>query len=635
MMKDKKDIGPVLLKFGVVLAFSLGGFLYSIFRTKRIKLSGSPSSNSQQSPENRNQEEAGMARTDDDHVLHNGSCSDNLFLIEPGKDEATPSRSCTDNGTISFLPSKKSNGDNDLYLLPEFDDLLKEFDLATIKASCPYKDTDMSHQLAETNEHIGKGGHREEIRKLRNMVEILKEREGSLEIQLLEYYGLKEQETAVMELQNRIKLNNMEAKLFNLKIESLQADKTRLEAEVANYAKVVSELEAAKAKIKLLKKKLRSEAEQNKEHILVLKERVAELKKQESKAFSIDSDVQLKLQKLKDVEEDAQELRKTNHCLRLENSALAEKLEHLQDLATSLLEDKQKEVLKEESQRLRQQNEDLAREIERLQADRCSDIEELVYLRWLNACLRYELRNYQPGHGKTVARDLSNTLSPKSEEKAKKLILEYAQKEGTGEMGISIADFDFDQWSSSQASHLTDSGEFDDSSDNSSHGKLNTSGKLKVLKKIMKVLHGKESHHHRRSSSLEAFTANEDMAARSSCGSPRRNPDVSLGTDLGSDGLNIRSRTSRASSVPSVDLQRSVYHPGSSGSKGEDSKGFQGLQRRRSCDVYRTIGSISGSGTDSPQEDMKKSELVKYAGALKDSRQKPSVRGRIASFSSF
>lgn len=256
--------------------------------------------------------------------------------------ESSPSRSCTDNGTINFPPSKKSNGDNDVYLLPEFDDLVKEFDLAAEKAGYNHKeDAEMSDQLTETNEHTGKGGQKEEIRKLRNMVKILKERERSLEFQLLEYYGLKEQETAVMELQNRLKLNNMEAKLFNLKIESLQADKMRLEEEMADYAKIVSALEAAKAKIKSLKKKLRSETEQNKEHILALKERVAELKKQENEAVSIDSDVQLKLRQLKDVEEEAQELRKTNHSLRLENSALAEKLEHLQDLATSLLEDEQ------------------------------------------------------------------------------------------------------------------------------------------------------------------------------------------------------------------------------------------------------------------------------------------------------
>lgn len=88
--------------------------------------------------------------------------------------------------------------------------------------------------------------------------------------------------------------------------------------------------------------------------------------------------------------------------------------------------------------------------MEQLQADRCGDIEQLVYLRWINACLRYELRNYQPAPGKTTARDLSKTLSPVSEHIAKQLILEYANKEDAEEM-------DFHQWSNSQASVIGDS----------------------------------------------------------------------------------------------------------------------------------------------------------------------------------
>lgn len=47
-----------------------------------------------------------------------------------------------------------------------------------------------------------------------------------------------------MELQNQIRLNDMEAKIYNLKIESLRAEKRRLEAQVADYARVVTELEA-------------------------------------------------------------------------------------------------------------------------------------------------------------------------------------------------------------------------------------------------------------------------------------------------------------------------------------------------------------------------------------------------------
>ncbi|KAM7254594.1 hypothetical protein ACFE04_003974 [Oxalis oulophora] len=149
--------------------------------------------------------------------------------------------------------------------------------------------------------------------------------------------------------------------------------------------------------------------------------------------------------------------------------------------------------------RLKRDNEGLKKEIEQLQADRCADVEELVYLRWINACLRYELRHHQPPAGKTVARDLSKSLSTESEKKAKQLILEYANPDGTADTGISVMDFDSDRWSSSQnsSSHVTDSENFDDSSfDNSSSAINKSSGsprKVKLFNKLRKLIRGKDS----------------------------------------------------------------------------------------------------------------------------------------------
>ncbi|XP_071901405.1 protein CHUP1, chloroplastic-like [Coffea arabica] len=647
MTREKRDIRPVLFKLGVALAFSVGSILFSILRTKKVKPSGSPPSQPSH-PEHPNQadsveERIELKNDEDDHVLLRATSSCNFALASSERDE--PSLlSKTSSGCLSgnCSPSKRSNGDKDVYLLPEFNDLVKEFDLAAMKATfSPHKDVEML-----TNSCVQKLDHEQELNSLRNMVKTLKERERSLEIQLLEYYGLKEQETAVMELHNRLKINNMEAKLFNLKIESLQADKRRLEEQVADYARVVSELEAAKTKIKLLKKKLRSEAEHNREHILALQERVVKLQDQEKKALCTDSDLQLKLQQLKDYEEEAEELKKSNHILRQENSALAQKLEYVQTLAVSVLDGEKVEALKSESNRLRQENEDKAREIEQLQAARCSDIEELVYLRWINACLRYELRNYQPDPDKTVARDLSKSLSPKSEEKAKQLILEYARKEGTGEKGISIADFDSDRWSSSQASYLTESGENDDLSvECSSTNKTNTSSKTKIFGKLRQLLRGKGSSHLRRSSSLESAPSMEYMVGKSSSISPVCNAGVSPGTAFGDDGLNARSRTSsQSSSRLSLDLQRFPYLQGSNSGKGEESSNLECIQRNSSegssC-VYRVMNPISEDVTNLSKEnqyqhqqsstDAKKSELLKYADALKDSRRKPTVRKRSVS----
>jgi hypothetical protein len=61
--------------------------------------------------------------------------------------------------------------------------------------------------------------------------------------------------------------------------------------------------------------------------------------------------------------------------------------------------------------------------------NRFSEVEELVYLHWVNACLRFKLRDYQTPSWKVSACDLNRTLSLKSQDRAKQLMLEYAGSE--------------------------------------------------------------------------------------------------------------------------------------------------------------------------------------------------------------
>ncbi|XAR67664.1 hypothetical protein NMG60_11002511 [Bertholletia excelsa] len=474
---------------------------------------------------------------------------------------------------------------------------------------CHLLSTHSDEEAPKAYNYAERGDYEQEIKHLKEMVRVLRQRERNLEDQLLEYYGLKEQETAVMELQNRLKVHNMEAKLFNLKIESLQAENRRLEAQLADYAKVVSELEAARTTIKLLKKKLKSETVQNKEQILSLKERVKNMQDQEHETLPSHAEVQLKLQQLEELQEAVNELRKSNYNLQLENSNLAQKLESTQMLANSVLEDQEAEALKVESYQLRQQNEDLLKEIENLKSDRCADLEELVYLRWINACLRYELRNYQPGPGKTVARDLGKSLSPKSEEKAKQLIIEYAFKEGFADKGINITDSDIELLSSS-LSYLTDSGEFDDTSiDNSTSNRTDTTNKTKIFGKLRRLLRGKECHRHRRSQSLEITASVGDSVGQSG---------DSLGRHLvNSSGEHNKMRSS------SGDLERlrslKVDRQDLGGSLRNNDSGSACIYKCLALG-RKNLGDLlqENSLNESPGS-VQKPELVKYAKALKGS----------------
>ncbi|KAM0052074.1 putative protein CHUP1 [Helianthus debilis subsp. tardiflorus] len=51
------------------------------------------------------------------------------------------------------------------------------------------------------------------------------------------------------------------------------------------------------------------------------------------------------------------------------------------------------EKIKAEASLLRQKNEDLCKQVEDLQVSRLNEVEELLYLRWVNSCLRKELQN--------------------------------------------------------------------------------------------------------------------------------------------------------------------------------------------------------------------------------------------------
>ncbi|PHU24565.1 hypothetical protein BC332_09672 [Capsicum chinense] len=626
MMRDNRDIiiRPVVLKFGIFLGASLGGIIYAVFKTKKNK-----PSNSKSPPPNA----TGGDNTNEEQASHATPSRKSVSTASEKHEDLHISKHIIEKST--GVPSSSSgifNREREGIFLQEFNELVKEFSLSTTsmrdtETVVQYEDSPKEYRLVEVVSL------EQEIKSLKDIVKTLEERERTLEIQLLKYYGLKEQETAIVELQNQLKINNLEAKIFSLKIETLTADKMRLEAKVSDYAKVVSELEAAKAKIKQLKKKVKSEAEQSKENILALQEKVMKLHDQEKKKIvEAESDVQLKLQKLKDLENQADELNKSNQSLRKENSDLARRLESVQIIASSVLENEETEALKEEALQLRKKNEDLAKDVERLEAGRCTDSEELVYLRWINACLRHELRNYQPAAGKTIARDLSKTLSPKSEEKAKQLILEYAKKEESpGEKEINVGDLD-SECSSSRTSFLTDSVEFDDTStDNSSPRKSQTSNKKKVFGKLLSLMRGKGGQLSR-SSSLDSENTSEDNVARHSSYSPKYSSSV---LDSEANGLNIRSKTSsRGSSKRFLDLH-SVSQGSKSGKLGESNNSL--MNSRQNSDG----GSSSSSGKfDSPQENRtedepEKTELVKYAKVLKGSRSKPGFGRRSVSVSSF
>ncbi|PKA62049.1 Protein CHUP1, chloroplastic [Apostasia shenzhenica] len=373
----------------------------------------------------------------------------------------------------NLAPLDFRDNDDDDDLLPEFESLLSgevevplSSDVYDVKPNLEY-DIEMANNASE-------------LERLRNLVQELEEREVKLEGELLEYYGLKEQESDIAELQKQLKIKTLEIDMLNITINSLQAERKKLHEEIAQGNTAKKELEVARNKIKELQRQIQLDSNQTKGQLLLLKQQVTSLQFKEEEAAKKDAEVEKNLKALKELEVGVVELRRKNKELQHEKRELVVKLDAAEAGIADLSNTTESDVVtkaREELNSLRHANEDLIKQVEGLQISRFSEVEELVYLRWVNACLRYELRNYQAPSGKISAQDLSKSLSPKSQERAKRLMLEYAGSErGQG-------DTDLESVSSMPSSPGSE--DFDNASIDSSSSRFSSiSKKQNLLQKL-------------------------------------------------------------------------------------------------------------------------------------------------------
>ncbi|KAI3859457.1 hypothetical protein MKX03_010493 [Papaver bracteatum] len=105
------------------------------------------------------------------------------------------------------------------------------------------------------------------------------------------------------------------------------------------------------------------------------------------------------------------ELRRLNKELQLQKRNLSCRLSTAETRLAALENVSESNVLakvKAEASALRDTNEDLCKQVEGLQMNRLTEVEELVYLRWVNSCLRNELQNSGSENQNSVEDDGEN-----------------------------------------------------------------------------------------------------------------------------------------------------------------------------------------------------------------------------------
>ncbi|XP_042477470.1 protein CHUP1, chloroplastic-like [Macadamia integrifolia] len=98
----------------------------------------------------------------------------------------------------------------------------------------------------------------------------------------------------------------------------------------------------------------------------------------------------------KNLEMEVVELRRMNKELQLQKRNLACHLSSAESQLAALAKVSESDIVAKveaEASLLRHTNENLSKQVEGLQMSRLTEVEELVYLRWVNSCLRNELRN--------------------------------------------------------------------------------------------------------------------------------------------------------------------------------------------------------------------------------------------------
>lgn len=255
-------------------------------------------------------------------------------------------------------------------------------------------------------EFSAQGNEREDVSEIDILKNVVKEKEKvreSLEMRLLELYCLKEQQSRIALLQKQLNDRTSEINMLRKMISILQDEREKLYEEVILNQLAAEQLESVELIMLELQGQLELDSGQMNEQLTMLKEQVSGFHvKEESKASD---KVDEKLGAIKVVELKALEIKRMNIQLQLEKRELVVKLNAAKSKIAELsavTEHKLAAKYKEEISRLKHVNKNLTEQVDKLHTDRLSILEELVYQRWLNTCLRFELENHCSPSPKTI-----------------------------------------------------------------------------------------------------------------------------------------------------------------------------------------------------------------------------------------
>lgn len=243
-----------------------------------------------------------------------------------------------------------------------------------------------------------------EINHLKKVVKEMEQRRENLELGLIELYCFKEQKSRISKLHEELKDKMAEIDILNNMLNKLQSEREELYKEVKLNQLTEKQLQSARLTILELQLKMEFDAGRLNEHLVRLKEQVwSSFDRDETLRKDTKSDQKLK--DIRKIELEAVKMKRRNKELQLEKRELGVKLDIVQARISensSMTQDIIVARIEDETNRLKGDNHHLSEKVEELHKNRFSILEELVYQRRLNSCLRFEVQDhYSPQPRKT------------------------------------------------------------------------------------------------------------------------------------------------------------------------------------------------------------------------------------------
>ncbi|KAJ8754206.1 hypothetical protein K2173_002106 [Erythroxylum novogranatense] len=234
----------------------------------------------------------------------------------------------------------------------------------------------------ESSDVAGDVTNKDDALNLREKLEELQNRELELEKQFLCYYSIKEQESALIELKNKLLMEIAKVDFLDRELSSMEAERQRFENLVMDHLKVLEHLEFAKEENGSLVRKVKRLSRKTKRQLYVIREKNSKIEATEAEMLMCRDVLEARNNEIKNLEDGVRKMEAIVRQLQEES------LQHL--LTNQSLEESSSTSTIGELMTKEDYNH-LKAELEQLQRDRAAKMTELSYLRWTNACLRHEL----------------------------------------------------------------------------------------------------------------------------------------------------------------------------------------------------------------------------------------------------